>query len=416
MNMYKKVSGIILAAGYSSRMGAFKPLLPLGEVPVITHTIRTMKQVPLHSILVVIGHQSDQMIPLLKEEAVDWVFNPEYPAGMFSSIQAGIRTLGDSVSGCFLSLVDSPFVPPSVFQVLLKVRSDHPSSLIVPCYRGKKGHPLFIPATLFPEILAYSGEKGLKFITDQHNEEMIRLEVDSETVVMDMDTKEEYDELLRYHLALQVSPSRNIVEGKGNSDRTLYLIRHGETEQQSDKVFIGQWDVSLNELGRNQAKEAAENLLREVPSPRTIYCSDLQRAKETAALIAEAIEQENPIRIVPFPAFRELSLGEWDGLLIKDVKNQCPEDYQKRGEALLSFKIGNTGENFFDLRYRVMKKLNQLIQETTGDLILVAHSGVIKVILSELFCQDLEELMKISIPKGSISKVPISHQQQYDEF
>lgn len=416
MGVHGNIAGIILAAGYSSRMGAFKPLLPLGEIPVVTHSIRTMRQVPLHPILVVVGYQSDQIIPILKEEAVDWVVNPEYNSGMFSSIQAGIRSIPDSVTGCFLSLVDSPFVPPSVFGELLRTHSDHPSSLIVPCYRGKKGHPLFIPSTLFPEILAYSGEKGLKFITDQHNDEMIRLEVDEEAVVMDMDTQEEYEELVRYYQKQQPSSSQNSIMGNATSKRTLYLVRHGETEQQTDKVFIGQWDISLNEEGRRQAKEAAHLLLQDFPDAKTIYCSDLKRAVETATLIAETMEKEHaisvvPISVVPFSAFRELSLGEWDGLLIEDVKQRYPEEYRNRGDHLLTYKIGNDSENFYDLRYRVMKKLQELIQETTGDLVLVTHSGVMKVILSELLGKDLQETMRTTISKGSILKLPIPHLQ-----
>ena len=415
MNFHGDIAGVLLAAGYSSRMGAFKPLLPLGNEPVVTHCIKSMQNVPLHSIIVVVGYQSDQIIPLLKEEHVDWVFNPEYPTGMFSSIKAGIRKIPDSASGCFLSLVDSPLVPSFVYQEMINVHKEHPTSLIVPCYRGKKGHPLLIPSTLFPELLAYSGEKGLKFITDLHDEEMIRLEVSSEAVVMDMDTWQEYEEVLLYHQAHYVSEIQTPVKQSTESNRTLYLIRHGETKQQADKVFIGQWDVPLNDLGRTQAKEVAQQLLHDLKDTRTIYCSDLLRATETANLIAETMEQNYPVNVVSFSAFRELSLGEWDGQLIEDIKIRYPEEYQKRGENLLAYKIGNNSENFYDLRYRVLKKLTKLIEETTGDLVLVTHSGVIRVILSELMHLDLKDVVKTSIPKGSVLKIPISHRQQFCE-
>jgi broad specificity phosphatase PhoE/CTP:molybdopterin cytidylyltransferase MocA len=407
MKQETQTTGIILAAGYSSRMGAFKPLLPLGDSSVIVHQIRTMKQLPLDEILVVIGHQAEQMIPVLKQEGVPFILNKDYEKGMFSSIQAGLRAVEAGNSGCFLALVDSPFVPATVFQDVLAMHKEHPFSLIVPCYRGKKGHPLFIPSSLFPEILSHSGEGGLKFITDRHNDDMIRLEVDSESVVMDMDTRQDYEELLQYYRKKELPIGQNPAERNVNQSRTLYLIRHGETQQQSDKVFIGQWDVPLNALGREQAKKVALALLEEQPDSETIYCSDLLRATETATLIANAMKRSYSFDLVATPAFRELSLGDWDGLLIEDVKQRYPEEYRKRGETLLTYKIGNDSENFYDLRYRVMKKLHQLMEETTGDLILVTHAGVIRVILSELLGEDLEGMMGIKIPKGSLRKVPI---------
>ena len=89
---------------------------------------------------------------------------------------------------------------------------------------------------------------------------------------------------------------------------------------------------------------------------------------------------------------REMNLGPWDGKFISEIKREFPEEYEKRGTHLLSYKMGHGSENFFDLQYRVMKTLSRILKtDDSRDLILTAHSGVLRGIANNLVGKDISD-------------------------
>ena len=95
-----------------------------------------------------------------------------------------------------------------------------------------------------------------------------------------------------------------------------------------------------------------------------------------------------------------MNLGSWDGRYIREIREQYPEEYQQRGEDLLGFRIDDDAENFYDLRERVVAKFNQIVQEETGDVVIVAHSGVLRVLKCELTGRQLPDVLKLKINRG----------------
>lgn len=457
--------GLILAAGYSSRMGAFKPLLPIGDVTALERISATLKGAGVHRIIGVTGYQRELLAPVLEAEGIEEAYNPDFDKGMFTSIQAGIRkALGrpsgetaskDSASevpvskspapenpaaagglktrpdGFFLMLVDCPLVPSWVLEQLLKKQEEEPEAFLVPCFRGKKGHPLFIPGSYAEEILAYDGEGGLKAITNRHEDRLIRLETGTEAVVLDMDTQEGYEEILEYYgrqKDLDGNPAADIPEGVDPPweellrGKRLFLIRHGEIRQHKEKIFLGQTDIPLSDRGREQARQTAAEMDRLGVGIRRIYTSDLSRAYETAKIISRTMtadpvsgeKAEAQREVIPLKLFREMSLGEWDGRYISEIRERYPEEYRKRGEQLLTYKFGNDSENFYDLKYRAMKGLQSVLRQereagdSCRDIVIVSHSGVINVILSELKQKELSEQIGKRIPNGGMVLIDYS--------
>ena len=99
-----------------------------------------------------------------------------------------------------------------------------------------------------------------------------------------------------------------------------------------------------------------------------------------------------------------MALGAWDGRFISEIKALYPDAYKKRGENLLGFKFDNGSENFYDLQYRVIKCMENIVRNyPEGDLVIVAHSGVIKVMLSYLNDVPLAEGIMRKIGPGEIS-------------
>lgn len=419
-----KVVGLILVAGYSSRMGAFKPLLPIGDMTAVERVSDALKKAGVHNIIGVTGFQREQLSPIFSSEGITEAYNQDFEQGMFTSIKAGIRAALNgrsadtpslsSIDGFLLMLVDCPLVPPEVLELIIEKHRENPDAFIVPCYRGKNGHPLFIPALYTDEILAYDGENGLKEIRNRHNEKLIRLEVDTEAVLLDMDTREGYEEVLEYYNS-QLKRTLDAQSGYEQDliGKRLFLIRHGEIIQHKEKIFLGQTDAPLSEKGRAQAKEAAGELSNLQISVNRIYTSDLSRAAETAEIIKGSLNPD--IEVILEPKLREMSLGEWDGRYINEIKEQFPEEYQKRGENLLAYKFGNESENFYDLRYRVMKGFRNILMrereagDDARDIFIVAHQGVIQVMLSSLRNRSLEEETRSPIPNGGIVVIDYSN-------
>ncbi|MDD2214994.1 MAG: nucleotidyltransferase family protein, partial [Eubacteriales bacterium] len=174
------VCALILSAGYSSRMGDFKPLLKVGDVPAIGRIADAFREAGVNQILAVTGYKRELLKPILKEKGIEEAYNKDFCEGMYESVKTGIRAAmakpSVPLSAYLLLPVDCPLVPAKIINRIVQEHKKHPESFIVPCYHGKKGHPLLIPSIYEGEILAYNGERGLKAVTTRHEDKMLRIE------------------------------------------------------------------------------------------------------------------------------------------------------------------------------------------------------------------------------------------------
>ena len=108
------------------------------------------------------------------------------------------------------------------------------------------------------------------------------------------------------------------------------------------------------------------------------------------------------------PKLREMSLGEWDGKFISEIRERYPKEFEKRGQNLLTYKFGHESENFYDLQYRAKKGLRSILKQEQDaddgarDILIVSHWGVINVLLSSLHHTELGEEVKKPIPNGGV--------------
>ena len=364
-----RIGAVILAAGYSSRMGSFKPALQIGDKTVIARLITSFQHAGIRDIVVVSGHNRETLRSLIAGFDVTESYNENFPQGMFTSIQAGVKKTDKTLRGFFLIPVDCPLLERETIDTLVHEIKDD-SSFAVPCFRGKKGHPLYVPMRYRDEILNHDGAGGLKGITDKYDHLITRVETGRESTVLDMDTPAAYEELKAfYERGMKSESLADLASG-----RTFYLIRHGQPQQHRDKIFLGQTDVPLSDTGIKQAEELGAKLPGGIGR---IYSSDLKRAKQTAQIISGEVTEVR--------GFREMNLGSWDGRYIEDIKREYPKLYEKRGKNLFSFKIGNKAENFYDLQYRTVRALTDILKkDDSRDIFIVAHSGVIRCIENNL--------------------------------
>ena len=197
------IAALIPAAGLSTRMGAFKPLLPLGGKAMIVRVVEMLRAVSeIGRIVVVTGHEAGRVEAVLTEcDAPETrptcVFNSDFAAGeMLSSIQMGLRALPD-VDAVVLTLGDQPSVRAETVRRLIEVWEQKKAPVVLPAWRGKRGHPLVLNMSLRAEILALPRGETLKTVVHAHLNEAVEVEVGDEGILVDMDTREDYERMNR---------------------------------------------------------------------------------------------------------------------------------------------------------------------------------------------------------------------------
>ncbi len=180
--------------------------------------------------------------------------------------------------------------------------------------------------------------------------------------------------------------------------RAIYLLRHGEPDLIGERPFVGQVDPPLSAKGLEQARfwrrELATNGFDR------IYCSDLIRSHATAKMIAA----ETPERITNVPQLREIDLGRWDGRPMAEVQERFPREWKRRGEDPAGYRPPG-GESFGDLQGRAVPVFDELIANSSGEVLVVGHAGVNRVILCHILGMPLNNLFRLAQDYGHLSVV-----------
>jgi len=178
--------------------------------------------------------------------------------------------------------------------------------------------------------------------------------------------------------------------------RIVYLVRHGELTVDERHRFLGQMDVPLSPKGKEQARELRE--CSQLGSVTRIYCSDLSRCRETA----EIISQRRGISLTACSGLREISVGLWEGSTIKDIETRYPKEFNARGEDLEHYRPPY-GESFADCRIRVLAALQQILDSSSSDILIVGHAGVNRLILCEGLGIPIANIFKIGQEYGCLN-------------
>ena len=192
------VWAILLSAGESSRMGRLKALLPWRNTTLIEYQLRSLLDAGVQQVVVVLGHEAKLLKPVVDSmDGASWTLNPDYLQGKTTSLKAGVAALaGQQVSDVLLLNVDQPRNADTVRKILER----HLASsyrITIPTHGGKGGHPILIAADLPPELAEIEEEsQGLKAVVRRHAESTERFEVDDPTVLLDLNTPEQYQKAL----------------------------------------------------------------------------------------------------------------------------------------------------------------------------------------------------------------------------
>ncbi len=185
-----RLAAVVLAAGMSSRMGANKLLLKVGDRMVIEHILLSLK--PLET-TVVTGHRPEDIRDIAESLGAETVHNSDYEDGMTTSFQTGLRALSSEVDAVFMVLSDTFGFSTELLEWMVDLMDDDSETLIVsPVYQWKRGHPVLFRRPLFEEFLGLEAGDTMRDVVNRHNDRTKYVESDIWCRI-DLDTPEDYE-------------------------------------------------------------------------------------------------------------------------------------------------------------------------------------------------------------------------------
>ena len=188
---------------------------------------------------------------------------------------------------------------------------------------------------------------------------------------------------------------------------TIDLLRHGRT--QADDILRGRIDVPLSEMGYQQMCDSVEPYTADIPWQRLIT-SPLQRC----AHFAEQLQSQHGTPVSTHQGFLEIDFGDWDGRDLKELKAEDPEFFNNVWSKPHEYSPPN-GESFTDFMTRISNALDSVLQQHSGEHVLViCHGGVIRALLGLIMQTPLSSLSRIDVPYACLSRIRVHHQPGKD--
>lgn len=206
-----RVGAVIAAAGMSSRMGDFKPMMRIGSISVIHRLIHTLTHAGVFPIVVVTGHRCEELEHHVAKLGVICVKNEAYTSTqMFDSAKIGFSYVMDKCDRCFFMPVDVPLFTVNTLVKLMGATG----GAVVPVTDGKQGHPVLLCCKELGKILDYAGEGGLSGAVESCVSNKMLVEVEDKGILHDVDTAEDFSELVRFHNEQMFRPSVSVRLGR----------------------------------------------------------------------------------------------------------------------------------------------------------------------------------------------------------
>jgi molybdenum cofactor cytidylyltransferase len=187
-----KISAVLLGAGESKRMGVDKLSLPWGRRTILEHCFETLLRSEVEELVVVLGIRNKEVKNLFQGRKVKIVINPHSKMGMSTSVRSGLQAIHPNCHGILIALGDQPFLKKRTIDALISAFDQGKGGIVVPSFRGRRGHPVIFHKRYKKELLNLKGDVGGRSIIERHPEDVRVLHLRSEGVIMDVDTWQDY--------------------------------------------------------------------------------------------------------------------------------------------------------------------------------------------------------------------------------
>ncbi|PID85443.1 MAG: putative selenium-dependent hydroxylase accessory protein YqeC [Chloroflexi bacterium] len=193
VEVWGRITAVVLAAGKSTRMGQTKPLLPWGETTILGQLLQNLKASTVHDIRVISGHDADAVEAVAQAEQIHSIRNTEYASGeMLSSLQTAVRHLPAHTEAILVMLADQPLVTPATIDLLLTAFRQGQGDIIAPIYAGQRGNPVLISRRFFNELLALPAGSAPRKLLRSNPDAVHLVETADESILINLNDPETY--------------------------------------------------------------------------------------------------------------------------------------------------------------------------------------------------------------------------------
>jgi putative nucleotidyltransferase with HDIG domain len=308
MNLYRtsSISAVILAAGFSSRMKAFKPLLPVGGKPMVQRCIDLFSDNGITDIVVVTGHLREQLEPVLKDAGACPVFHPGFASGMLGSIQQGVAHIRPGQEGFFLLPTDIPAIRQGTVARMIRQFQSDPLRIIMPCFNDLPGHPPLLPCDLKDRILSLEEPATLRDLMAAEKNRTVTLMMHDRGILMDADDRDGYTRVQNKVQSLDI-PDR---------EECLSIVNQELPEDHPIRDHLAQ--VAMTALKLAHAVSGPVNVDLVIAAALLHDVKRLEKNHDTAGAsllqdlgfprVAEVVDQHMNIELDPHAPVRETEL------------------------------------------------------------------------------------------------------------
>jgi molybdenum cofactor cytidylyltransferase len=196
--MSARIGAVILAAGMSSRMGETKQLIRLGENTLLEQVVEIVRSCRVDEIVLVLGHQAETIKKRVGIKNLKVVINESYQQGMGTSLRTGLAALSSGTNAALIVLADQPFVRAETLDRLIDQYEQSGAQIAIPIYKGFRGNPVLLGRSVFPEVMALTGDIGCRAIFGNHVGGIVKVLVDDIGILLDLDTKGDVEKLREF--------------------------------------------------------------------------------------------------------------------------------------------------------------------------------------------------------------------------
>ena len=193
-----RIGAVILAAGMSSRMGETKQLIRLGENTLLEQVVEIVRSCRVDEIVLVLGYQAEIIKKRVGIKNLKVVINESYQQGMGTSLRTGLAALSSGTNAALIVLADQPFVRAETLNRLIDQYEQSGAQIAIPIYKGFRGNPVLLGRSVFPEVMALTGDIGCRAIFGNHVEGIVKVLVDDIGILLDLDTKGDVEKLREF--------------------------------------------------------------------------------------------------------------------------------------------------------------------------------------------------------------------------
>lgn len=190
-------SAVILAAGFSERMGTPKPFLRINNKTFLEGIIENLKKAGVDEIITILNPLHKDILKNIDIKNTHICYNPHAEQGQFSSLKIGIEYISPDAAAFFMCLVDYPLVKLETYISLLEAKKEKKPYIVIPKYQERKGHPVLFSADFLSIIKSAPLSYTAKNIVNMYANSVIFIDVDDKGILSDIDTKDEFDKAIK---------------------------------------------------------------------------------------------------------------------------------------------------------------------------------------------------------------------------